>query len=291
MKGDSMMNIMVTGATGGYGSYAVEFVKKFAPEARLYGLIHNPAKAAGLEAKGIIPRIGDYSDKDSMLEALKGIDRLLFVSVATPGVQKNVVDAAVEDGVKFIAYTSLHDLQYEKFGLEINHRQTEEWIRESGIPHTFLRNGWYLEMAAPMAAAAIRTGEYPYFAGESKVAWALKREYAEAGARVITGEGFSEVLELSGEPVSYREIGEAAQKLTDKKIELRAGSREEYQPAMRGSGISQMGLMLADAYQAYAAAGNNGEEDSKPDTFERTLGHPLTPLAEALREIIDKGVM
>ena len=77
-----------------------------------------------------------------MVKVLQGIARLLFVSVPTPGIQKNVVDASKECHVKYIVYTSINAIDTPKFGLEINHRQTEEWIKESGIPHTFLRNSW-----------------------------------------------------------------------------------------------------------------------------------------------------
>lgn len=280
------MKIMVTGAAGGYGHYAVDYVKRFAPEACVYGLVRNSDDAAVLEAKGIHARIGDYADKASLVRAFEGIERLLFVSVPVYELQRGVVEAAKEAGVQFIAYTSLHDPQYAKFGLEINHRQTEELIRESGIPHTFLRNCWYTEIPAPLAETAIRTGKYPYYAGEAKVAWAMKRELAEAGARVITGEGYDEVLELSGKPVTYREIGEAAQALTDKKIDIQLVSRDEFNKIMATSGISQMGMIGGSAYQDYAAQGNNGEAESTTDTFEKVLGHPLTPLAEALKELI-----
>ena len=280
------MKIMVTGAAGGYGHYAVDYVKEFAPEAEVYGLVRNADDAAKLEAKGIHARIADYADKGSLARAFEGIERLLFVSVPVHGLQVNVVEAAKEAGVGFIAYTSLHDPQYAKFGLEVNHRQTELLIKEAGIPHTFLRNCWYLEMAAPLAATAMKTGRYPYYAGDALVSWALKRELAEAGAKVITGEGFDEVLELGTTPVSYREIGEAAQTLTDKSIEIMAVTKDEFNSLMVDSGIDQVGLMLGGAYQDYAIAGNNGEAESTPDVFEKVLGHPLTPLAEALKELV-----
>lgn len=280
------MKIMVTGVAGGYGHYAVDYVKQFAPEAEVHGLVRNSDDAAVLEAKGIHARIGDYSDKASLVKAFEGIDRLLFVSVPVHELQIPVVEAAKEAGVKFIAYTSLHDPQYAKFGLEINHTQTEKLIKESGIPHTFLRNCWYLEMAAPLAATAVKTGRYPYYAGDAKVSWALKRELAEAGARVITGEGYDEVLELAGVPVSYKEIGEAAKAVTGKDIEIKLVSKDEFGAMMEGSGIDQVGLMLGGAYQDYALVGNNGEAESTADTFEKVLGHPLTPLAEAIKELI-----
>lgn len=280
------MRIMVTGAAGGYGHYAVDYVRQFAPEAEVYGLVRNADDAAKLEAKGVHARIGDYADKASLARAFEGVERLLFVSVPVHELQVNVVEAAKDTGVGFIAYTSLHDPQYAKFGLEANHRQTEQLIKETGIPHTFLRNCWYLEMAAPLAAAAVKTGRYPYYAGDALVSWALKRELAEAGARVVTGEGYGEILELGTTPVSYRQIGEAAQALADRDIEIMAVDKDEFNSLMEGSGIDQVGLMLGGAYQDYAIAGNNGEAESTPEVFEEVLGHPLATLEEALKELV-----
>ena len=94
------------------------------------------------------------------------------------------------------------------------------------------------------------------------------------------------MLELAGNPVSYKEIGEAAQALTDKLIDIRLVSKDEFNRLMVGSGIDDLGLMLGGAYQDYTAQGNNGEAESTTDTFEKVLGHPLTPLAEALKELI-----
>ncbi len=88
------MKIMVTGATGGYGSYAVDFVREFAPNAELSGLVRNEAKAKTLDAKGVIARIGDYTNPDSLVKAFDGIERLLFVSISQYEIQKNVVAAA-----------------------------------------------------------------------------------------------------------------------------------------------------------------------------------------------------
>ena len=50
--------------------------------------------------------------------------------------------------------------------------------------------------------------------------------------------------------------------------------------------ISDLGRMLAASYQDYAVAGNNGEENLTTDDFEKVLGHPLTSLADAIKELI-----
>lgn len=280
------MKIMVTGAAGGYGHYAVDYVKEFAPEAEVYGLVRNADDASFLEAKGIHARIGDYAEKVSLGKAFEGIERLLFVSVPNHALQANVVEAAKEAGISFIAYTGIADPQYAKFGLEINHRQTEQLIKESGIAHTFLRNNWYTELIADFAKAAVKSGKFPYYAKDGKIAFALKREYAEAGANVITGENYPEVLTLAGNPVTFADLGEAARAASGKKLDVYEVTAEAFPAEFKPGEISDLGMALAVNYQNYTLAGNNGEADLTTDDFEKVLGHSLTSLADALRELI-----
>ena len=84
----------------------VDYIKKFNPNVKFYGFVHSPQKAELLKAKGAEAFIGDFKDKDSLVKAFKGIDRLLFVSIPYPNIQKNVVGAAKECNIKYIAYTS-----------------------------------------------------------------------------------------------------------------------------------------------------------------------------------------
>ena len=280
------MNIMVTGAAGGYGSYALDYLKGFAPDANIYGLVHSAAKGKALEEKGVKVRVADYADRNALVKAFDRIDRLLFVSVPMFDLQRNVVAAAKETGVKFIAYTSIADPQYSKFGLEINHRQTEQLIAESGIPYTILRDNWYLELMEDYLKAAVRNGRFPYYAGTGKIAFALKREYAEAGARVIAGGEYPKVLTLAGKPVSFPELAKLTEEAAGKKMDIYETPKGKFPMEFAAGEITDLGRMLAVSYQDYAFAGNNGEENLTPGDFEKVLEHPLTPLAEAIKELV-----
>ena len=280
------MNIMVTGAAGGYGSYALDYLKGFAPDANIYGLVHSAAKGKALEEKGVKVRVADYADRNALVKAFDRIDRLLFVSVPMFDLQRNVVAAAKETGVKFIAYTSIADPQYSKFGLEINHRQTEQLIAESGIPYTILRDNWYLELMEDYLKAAVRNGRFPYYAGTGKIAFALKREYAEAGARVIAGGEYPKVLTLAGKPISFPELAKLTEEAAGKKLDIYETPKGKFPMEFAAGEITDLGRMLAVSYQDYAFAGNNGEENLTPGDFEKVLEHPLTPLADAIKELI-----
>ena len=56
------MNIMVTGAAGGYGTYALEYLKKYAPNDAIIAQVRDKAKAKALEKQGYEVRAADYAD-------------------------------------------------------------------------------------------------------------------------------------------------------------------------------------------------------------------------------------
>lgn len=279
------MNILVTGASGGYGSAALQYLKKFAPDANLYGLVRDPAKGETLKRQGIQVRIGDYADLNSMRGALKGIDRLLFVSSPMPDIQKNVVTAAKENDVQYIAYTSIFQPEFSKFGLEINHSQTEQWLRDSKIRYTFLRNSWYIEVNQAMFTYAKQTNRFDYFATKGKLSFALKREYAEAGARIIADGHGPAIANLANTPRSYAEIGEVIKQTLSKSLMIRQVAEVDFVPNLIQAGIDPNWANVAKTYQAYTYNGNNGEYLAEPTEFEQILGHPLTDLSTAIKEL------
>lgn len=69
---------------------------------------------------------------------------------------RNVIQAAKKAGVKYIAYLScLHAERQslEKIGPE--HFISEEDIKASGIPYTFLRTSWFTDNYYPLITAVV----------------------------------------------------------------------------------------------------------------------------------------
>lgn len=282
------MNILVTGASGGYGSLALQHLKNIAPNANLFALDRNPDNAPKWEAEGIVFRSADYSDLDGLTQAFEGIDRLLFVSIPNFNIQKNVVEAAKRAGVKYIAYTSLFALEKKNnaTGLESNHLQTEELIKASGIPYVILRNTWYFDLHFPLIKIAQQTGKFIYYTGENKITGVEKTDLAEVGARVIADGSYSGVLDLASEPFSYREFALATEKILNKNLKIKEVTQEEFEQKVAQTQLSQLETLLATVYHSYTAKGNNGEETANPNTIESILSRPLASLEESIRKMI-----
>src|SRR6185503_15447559 len=90
------------------------------------------------------------------------------------------------------------------------HKATEALVRDSGLPYTLLRNGWYHENYLDTIATAAKTGEILGAAGDGRIASAARADFAAAAATVLTGEGHeNRVYELSGDIAwSFPELAE-----------------------------------------------------------------------------------
>src|SRR3989304_2606178 len=102
--------ILVTGATGGLGKAAIEFLLKKVSADDISALVRNKSKAGDIESKGVQIRYGDYNDYPSLVKAFTGINKLFFISGSDIAGRKaqhlNIIRAAKETGVKHVMYTS-----------------------------------------------------------------------------------------------------------------------------------------------------------------------------------------
>ncbi|MBC9825427.1 SDR family oxidoreductase [Carnobacterium inhibens] len=286
------MNYLLTGATGELGTYALHYLKEQVDLTDIVALARTEEKAAKLREQGIEVRIADFSDYTSLVKAFNGVDRMLFVSSQPGGVvsrdeqHKNVVNAAIETGVSFIAYTSFPKGATSNSPLAQDHILTEKLISESHISHTFLRNNWYLENEADTLNAAVAGHAFTYSAENGKTGWALKREFAEAAINVLTEKAAApEILELSGTPITYAELAEALKTASGKEFEVVAMNDEDYQAALISNGVPEAAVSFILMIQNDI---RNGELNVTSEDFEKALGKSLTPLVDALKEFLKK---
>lgn len=140
------MKYGITAATGHFGQVAVKELVGLVGADNVVAIVRNLEKAKQLLSDDIEIRQGDYDDKNSLVSAFEGLDKVLFIS-SQPGGKiirleqhTNVVDALKETKVDFVAYTSFPHADQAKSALASDHTATEKLIVESGIKHSFLRN-------------------------------------------------------------------------------------------------------------------------------------------------------
>ena len=175
---------------------------------------------------------------------------------------------------------------YEDFifnWIAADHIYTEKAIEKSGIAHTFLRNNWYFENEMPIIAAALSTGKFVYNAPTGKVGWALKREYAEVGAKALAGADFPEVLELSGKILTYAELAQALKAVSDKEFEVVAADDKTFVSHLVETGLPDF---VAELFLGFQKDIEAKDLDVESKDFEKALGHSLTDTKEALKELL-----
>jgi NAD(P)H dehydrogenase (quinone) len=280
------MTIAITGATGHLGRLVIGNLKTRTSADNLVALARTPARAAEL---GIAAREADYSKPGTLAGALEGIETLLLISSSEIGQRaaqhRNVIDAARQAGVKHIVYTSLLHADRSPLSLAGEHLETERMLRASGLGHTILRNGWYMENYTGSVKAALAGGAFIGSAGDGRISFAPRADYAEAAAVVVTGTGHEgKRYELAGD-VAYTLADLAAEisRQTGRQIPYKNLPEPEYAAALSGFGLPEG---IAAAIASWDVGASNGALFDDGRQLSRLIGRATTPLSVAVAEAL-----
>lgn len=282
-----MTKYAITGVTGHFGSNAIKELIKLVPAEEIVALARNTKKAEAIVPNGVEVRVGDYTDIDGLEKSLQGIDRLLLVSSQPGGPvprltqHENVVKAAKKAGVDLILYTSFPHADIATAPLAADHKETEKFIVDSGLKHSFLRNNWYLENELASLKGAENGNDFIYSAGNGQVGWALESEYSEAAAKVLVTKDPKEVYEFAGKSRTYQELANAI--AGDFKVE--SLSDAEYGKVLKAAGMDEGTIGIILSIQDLIA--NDQLKENTTDLSD-VLGRELTPLAEAIKLVLAK---
>ena len=284
-----MTTYLVTGASGQLGQLVVDHLSTLVPAGDIIALVRSEDAAKAYADKGITTRKGDYEDVDSLKAAFDGVDRLLLISSSEVGKRatqhENVLSAAKAAGVGFIAYTSILNAETGGMALAEEHLVTEAALRDSGIPHTLLRNGWYSENIAGTAPQAVGMGQHFGAAGDGRFATASRKDFAEAAAIVLAGEGHEgKTYELGGDTdFNLTEYAALLSEVSGKEVTYVNLEEAAYAKALVGAGLPEgFAGILADS-DAKAA---NGALATQSRDLSTLIGRPTTPMRETLKTFL-----
>lgn len=282
--------ILVTGANGQLGSSIIDFLKEKDTRMPIAGLVRSPEKGDRLKEKGVEVRIGDYNDKESLTGALDGVDTLMLVSSSTlenrVGQHKQVIDSAVEAGVKHLFYTSLVMADKLLSGLAPDHHETEKYLKESGIDYTIFRNTFYADLFPSLLGNAVESGEWTFPSNGKTINLAFRLEMAEALANALVDkESYkNSVHEItSGSGYTFEELAEIISKRTGKEIKYRDLSVVDFMDGLKNTGLDEGSLIMA---QISAETVVNGALSHTSDKLEEILGRE----PETIETAIDKFI-
>lgn len=283
--------ILITGATGHLGGHVLDNLLKKTNASNIAALVRDENKAAGLKAKGVEVRVGNFRDTASLTNVFNGVEKVLLISSSDLedrlGQHKNVIDAAKKAGVQHIVYTGVSMVDVNNSALQdfmIDHYQTEDLIKASGMKYTFLQHNLYADVIPTfIGEKVLETGIF-FPAGTGKVPFALRSEMGEAAANVLTGEGHeNKTYRISSDQsYSFSEVAAGISKAAGKEITYTDADPAQFTEVLSNAGVPEaiIGFSLG-----FATAMKNDDFNIVTNDLEILLGRKPADLNQFLNTV------
>jgi NAD(P)H dehydrogenase (quinone) len=280
------MPLLITGATGHLGRLVVEqLLAAGVPAGDIIATGRATDKIKDLADRGVQVRAVDLNDPVALRAAVEGADRVLLVSALDPGARvgqhRNVIEAARDAGTGLIAYTSIVNAGTLTIQLAEDHQATEQLLRDSGVPHVLLRNGWYHENYTDRLPAFLAQGVIPGSAGDGRISAAARADYAAAAAAVLTTDGHAgQAYELGGDdPFTLAQLAAEITAQSGRDVRYVDLPEADYAQALRDHGMPDpFPTMVAET----DAAAARGALHTSTGHLAALTGRPATSLSAAV---------
>ncbi|QRM55880.1 SDR family oxidoreductase [Sinorhizobium sp. BG8] len=289
---------LITGAAGKLGRLVIEELLasgKVAP-ASIVAASRDLSKLSDLAAKGVTVRTADFNDPASLDSAFQGISKALIIStdaLGEPGLRlaqhQAAVAAAKKAGVRHILYTSMPQPDDSLVAFAGDHLGTEKAIKATGIPHTLLRNGWYMENLFLALPHALQTGKWYTSAGQGRIAHIARADVAAAIAgALLSATEESRTYTLTGsETHTTEEIAALASAATGKSLEVVHLTDEQLAAGLEGAGLPGFLVPILVSFDANCREGKiamaTGDAETlsgrKPKSLEAFIKEQAAALA------------
>ena len=282
---------MITGATGGLGNQVLQFLVQKKEVESLSAIVRGDiSRLDSFQKQGVKIIPADYDDKESLLKAFEGIDKLYFISGSDLALREkqheNVIEAAKKAGIEHVVYTSFqrkNETNDSPIAMVADvHLKTEKWLRESGLNYTILKHALYTDGLPMFLGNVMETGMIYLPAGDGKVAFASRKDMAEAASVILTTSGHEDKSYEISAPKSYsfHDVAEFLSDILGKQITYVSPSVDEFKKTLANAGVPDhlVGLSVL-----FGEGIKQGEFDFPDSTLKNLLGRePETP-SEFLR--------
>tara|TARA_R110002073_G_scaffold335987_1_gene529763 strand:+ start:30825 stop:31673 length:849 start_codon:yes stop_codon:yes gene_type:complete len=277
------MKIAVTSANGKLGSVIVKQLIKVIGKDNVIGIARTPEKAKHL---GIEVRKGDYNNRQEFDEALVGIDTVILLSgMDEPKKRiqqhKNVIEAALANGVKKIVYTSIIGAEKNNAFSPVvqSNRQTEKDVQNSGLNWVIGRNGIYIEPDLEYIDSYIKEGEIRNCAGEGKCTYTSRDELGYAYAKMIIEDKHNgQIYNLVGQPITQSQLTDYINQVYNTNLKYYSVTVEDYAIERKNDLGDFLGTVIAGIYEGIRNGANNVSSD-----FEKAVGRRHKAPIEMIR--------
>lgn len=267
-----MGSILVTGSTGNVGT---ELLKLLVTAGHpVFAGVRKPSRDRRPHGEVEF----DFERPETFALALEGVEKLFLVR--PPALSdadryfRPVIEAAKSASVRHIVFLSLLGAEKNRV---VPHRHIEDLIRASGLPHTFLRPGFFMQNLSTTHRAEIRDrGEIFVPAGRGKTSFIDVRDIAAVAVRTLTEPGHEgKAYPLTGsEALSYAEVAALFTEILGRPVRYADPSFVRFILAKRREGLPLPYILVMTGIYGTCKLGLAGT--LTPDT-ERLLGRaPIT---------------
>jgi uncharacterized protein YbjT (DUF2867 family) len=180
--------ILITGASGNVGAEVLKQIVQTGSKVRaaFQSLSKAPPPSPGLEIAVV-----DYNQPDTLRDALKDVNRVFLVGPPTaqlPALERKATDVIAQSDVQQLVKLSAMGGREATFPRQ--HMESEDYIRSSGVPYTFLRPNGFMQNIINYSGPTIRTQNAFYGSeGDGQVSHIDIRDIAAVAVKTLTEDG------------------------------------------------------------------------------------------------------
>lgn len=228
------MKVLVTGATGNVGEHVVRHLIDNNQEV----VVATSSLDRKNKLKKQYPNVEllDFKNPTTFEQALKDVDRVFLMRPPHLGDPKDLypfIDALKQHSIRFVVFLSL-------MGIEKNpippHYKIEKYIKESKIPYSFLRPGFFMQNLTGIHLHEIIHDQKLFVpAGHSKTSFVDAADVALAGAVLLTNPQVYQNTSFTitgSDAYSYDEVAQIMSEVTNINITYTKPSLLYYRKAM-----------------------------------------------------------
>jgi uncharacterized protein YbjT (DUF2867 family) len=270
--------LLVTGATGNFGTAAVLAARAAGAEVR--ALVHSPDKAKGLAEQGVDVAIGDMDRPESLAAALRGVTKLFLIGPMSPRLAeletKTLAAARAAGVVRVVKVSALSVGSPYQAGLGDWHAAAEAALRDSGLEATVLRSA--ATMGTPLRMGSIDDGVLRAPGGDGAASYCAPADVGELGVRILEdgGHGGKTYAVTGPEALDLGRVAAIVSAETGRALRYEATSEEDHAKRLEARGMPKpiIGATLSFFQRVRASAFADVER-----TCEEVLGRPGTSYA------------
>lgn len=286
MRHSDAPKILITGATGTIGSeLARQLSAKGVPFRAMVRSLENTESISLLQGAQII--LGDFNDKNSLSEALIGIEKAFLLTNSSEKAeeqQQNFVALAQRSGVRHIVKLSqLHAAVDSPVRFLRYHAAVEATIKESGMDYTFLRPNLFMQGLLGFKDRIQQQQAFFAAIGDAKISLVDIRDIAAVAAEALTATGHeNKIYTITGpEALTHTELAGIFSEVLDKKIQFIPITPEAMKTALLSVGFPVWQAEgLVEDYAHYS----RNEASEIYTTVEDILGKPARSFKSFVRD-------